>query len=126
MCGIFGIEGHGEAANLTYLGRQKDMDAVYRRVSVFIRIPERDSLSAMVLEMLARQRWVIYNKRMPHVDFAGNILARREGSDPSLPPFDICIGERHPVDSAIGPSPEAGETLQPTVEPTTVYRRKTL
>ena len=48
--------------NVTFLGNQEDMESVYNGVSVFIRTPEHDSLSAMVLEALTRGRYVIYNQ----------------------------------------------------------------
>ena len=52
--------------NLKFLGPRDDMENVYAQASVLIRLPKHDSLSAMVLEMLARGRYVIYNKDFPH------------------------------------------------------------
>jgi len=52
--------------NLKFLGPREDMENVYAEVTVLIRLPKHDSLSAMVLEMLARGRYVIYNKDFPH------------------------------------------------------------
>lgn len=43
------------------------------RSSTLIRIPEHDSLSAMVLEMLARGRHVIYNKVVEGCSYASNL-----------------------------------------------------
>ena len=65
---IAGAEGKGapRLPNVTFLGRLKNLEDVYPRVSVFLRLPEHDSLSAMVLESLARGRYVIYNKDFPH------------------------------------------------------------
>ena len=58
--------------NLHLLGPRDDMEAVYRNSTVLIRIPEHDSLSAMVLEVLARGRYVIYNKQFPNCHFASD------------------------------------------------------
>ena len=64
---IAGAGGKGVArpANVTFLGTLADMEPVYRQIAVFLRLPEHDSLSAMVLESLARGRYVIYNKDFP-------------------------------------------------------------
>ena len=68
---IVGANGSGVQApdNVTFLGRC-DLENVYRDVSVLIRMPEHDSLGMMVLEMLARGRYVIYNKKLDHCHFA--------------------------------------------------------
>ena len=65
---IAGADGHSAAhsSNVTFLGQRATLDDVYARVSVFLRLPKHDSLSAMVLESLARGRYVIYNKAFPH------------------------------------------------------------
>jgi len=52
--------------NLKFLGHRDDMENVYAEATVLIRLPKHDSLSAMVLEMLARGRYVIYNKDFPY------------------------------------------------------------
>ncbi len=53
-------------SNIQFLGEVTDMDALYKKVNVLIRICEHDSLSAMVLEALARGRYVIYSESFPH------------------------------------------------------------
>ena len=58
--------------NVKFLGFQKDMEDIYDHSTVLVRVPEHDSLSAMVLEMLARGRYVIYNKELPGCHFAQN------------------------------------------------------
>ena len=69
---VVGSDGRDEPQhpNMTYLGRVDEVEPVYRKVSVFLRLPKHDSLSAMVLEMLARGRWVVYTKPFPHTTFA--------------------------------------------------------
>ncbi len=64
---VVGAEGRGASRlpNVRYLSRVDDMDRVYREVTVLVRMPEHDSLSVMVLEALARGRYVIYNKDFP-------------------------------------------------------------
>jgi glycosyltransferase involved in cell wall biosynthesis len=52
--------------NVEFLGLQQDLDPVYRATSILIRVPPHDSLSAMVLEALARGRDVIYSRPFPH------------------------------------------------------------
>jgi len=56
--------------NVKFLGEQKNMEDIYANTSVFIRLPEHDSISALVLEALARGRYVIYNKELPGCHFA--------------------------------------------------------
>ena len=58
--------------NVVYLGFHENIEEIYRESSALIRLPEHDSVSAMVLEMLARGRYVIYNKRIPGCVFAKN------------------------------------------------------
>ena len=52
--------------NVHFLGWQKDLNDVYRSCTIFLRLVRHDSLSAMVLEALARGRHVIYTKDVPH------------------------------------------------------------
>jgi hypothetical protein len=65
IAGAFG-KGAVAPANVRFLGRVTDMDPIYAQTSVFLRLPKHDSLSVMVLEALARGRYVIYNKNFPH------------------------------------------------------------
>ncbi len=51
--------------NVEFLGFQKDLGPVYADTSVLIRVLEHDSISAMVLEALARGRDVIYSREFP-------------------------------------------------------------
>jgi hypothetical protein len=72
---IVGTDGRGEPQhpNMKYLGRLEDLEAVYAQVSVLVRLPEHDSLSAMVLEMLGRGRQVIYSKPFPNCEYARSL-----------------------------------------------------
>lgn len=56
--------------NVEFIGFQQDLDPWYRRSSVLIRLPQYDSVSAMVLEAMARGRDVIYSKAFPHTRHA--------------------------------------------------------
>jgi hypothetical protein len=56
--------------NVEFLGWQDDLTRVYSQCSIFLRLPEHDSLSAIVLEALVRGRYVIYNRRTPHCRYA--------------------------------------------------------
>ncbi len=73
--------------NMRFLGEVKDMDALYRKVTVLIRICEHDSVSARVLEAVARGRHVIYSESFPHtrlardVDSAATCLAELVGAE---------------------------------------------
>jgi glycosyltransferase involved in cell wall biosynthesis len=64
--------------NVTFLGWQTNLESFYSQSSVLIRLPEHDSLSAMVLEMLARGRYIIYNKKMTGCHFARNYVETKE------------------------------------------------
>jgi hypothetical protein len=77
---ILAASGRGETApaNVKFLGYRQDMSDIYNQSSVLIRIPQHDSLSAMVLEMLARGRYVIYNKKLPGCHFAGDLQEARK------------------------------------------------
>lgn len=66
------------APNVKFLGFQSDMDTAYKNASVLIRIPEHDSLSTMVLEMLARGRYAIYNKRLTGCHYAHDFRFAKE------------------------------------------------
>ncbi len=71
---IAGAEGKSACMpeNVKFLG-VVDMVPVYEQTSVFLRIPEHDSLSAMVLEALARGRHVVYNQPFPHCHLAKTV-----------------------------------------------------
>ena len=76
---IVGDNGEGMPApkNVQFLGRLPNLADIYSRASVYIRLPEHDSLSAMVLEMLARGRYVIYNKGLTGCHLAGDFPGTR-------------------------------------------------
>lgn len=65
---IVGPSSHDALAppNVEFLGFQRDMDSIYREISVLVRVLPHDSISAMVLEALARGRDVIYSREFPH------------------------------------------------------------
>lgn len=65
--------------NVRFLGLKTpdEMRQVYSNATVLIRLPEHDSLSAMVLEMLARGRYVIYNKPLVGCYLATNLQETR-------------------------------------------------
>jgi len=72
--------GEGEEVslpNVKFLGYRKDMPRIYSESSVLIRLPKHDSLAKMPLEMLARGRYVIYNKKVPGCHFARNLTEAR-------------------------------------------------
>jgi glycosyltransferase involved in cell wall biosynthesis len=77
---ILGAAGDDQAdlPNVKFLGWQKDLESFYTQSSALIRLPEHDSLSAMVLEMLARGRYIIYNKPMPGCHLARNFAETKE------------------------------------------------
>ena len=64
--------------NVTYLGWIKDVSTYYDRCSVLIRLPRHDSISVMVLEMLARARHAIYSRPFPHCHHAEDLETARD------------------------------------------------
>jgi hypothetical protein len=58
--------------NVKFLGRLPNLTDIYPKISIYIRLVEYDSISAIVLEALARGRYVIYSKEFPHTEFAQN------------------------------------------------------
>lgn len=77
---IAGDDGTGMAApeNVKFLGRLPNLADIYSKVSVYIRLLEHDSLSAMVLEALARGRYVIYSKKFPYTELAQDFIEAKE------------------------------------------------
>jgi hypothetical protein len=65
-------------ANVQFLGLVRDMPKIYRESSCFIRLPEHDGLSAMVLEAMANGRYVIYNKKCPFTSYATDFDSARK------------------------------------------------
>ena len=53
-------------SNVTALGWVQNMDEVYDRAHISIRIPEHDGLSTFILESLARGKQVIYKYEFDH------------------------------------------------------------
>jgi glycosyltransferase involved in cell wall biosynthesis len=77
---VTGDDGEGmiAPANVHFLGSLPCLDAIYDKISVYIRIVRHDSLSAIVLEALARGRYVIYSKPLPHTETANDFSTCRE------------------------------------------------
>lgn len=59
--------------NVVFLGEVVDMESLYAKVTAFLRIVPHDSLSAMVLEALARGRYVLYSESFPHTFQVSNV-----------------------------------------------------
>jgi hypothetical protein len=72
VVGTRGVAGNGPP-NIEYFGPVPDLRHIYRQSSVLIRMPIHDSVSAMVLEMLARGRYAIYNKRIDGCHYAEDL-----------------------------------------------------
>lgn len=77
--------------NVEFLGWQSDLETFYSQASALIRLPEHDSLSAMVLEMLARGRYVIYNKSMTGCHYARNHAETKK----ALEQIQTCVTPNH-------------------------------
>jgi len=69
---VVGTDGSGLSAppNVRFLGEVRDMEAVYRRCSVLLRLPVHDGLPKMVLEAQARGRRVVCSRPLPHAEHA--------------------------------------------------------
>jgi hypothetical protein len=61
-----------------FLGRLPNLTDIYPKVSIYIRLVEYDSVSAIVLESLARGRYVIYSKKFPYTELAQNFVEVRQ------------------------------------------------
>jgi hypothetical protein len=61
---IVGNDGAGRVApsNVTFLGYRTDMEAIYARSHVLLRLPQHDGLSFMALEALNHGREIIWNQ----------------------------------------------------------------
>ena len=55
--------------NVTFLGKLSlnEMEALYDKISILIRLPEHDGLSLMLLEALVKGKQVIYKYKFPYV-----------------------------------------------------------
>jgi glycosyltransferase involved in cell wall biosynthesis len=58
--------------NVKFLGRLPSLTDIYPKISIYIRLVEYDSVSAIVLEALARGRYVLYSKEFPCTELAQN------------------------------------------------------
>jgi hypothetical protein len=63
---VGGTARESERANVEFLGTVSDMEGIYARTSVLLRLVQHDGLPRMVLEALARGRPVLYNGPHPH------------------------------------------------------------
>jgi glycosyltransferase involved in cell wall biosynthesis len=70
--------------NVRFLGLVSNMPKIYRRCTCFIRLPEHDGLSAMVLEAMANGRYVIYNKKYPFMSYAVDFDSARKALEEIL------------------------------------------
>lgn len=55
--------------NVEFLGWRDDLTDIYGSSRIFLRLVKHDSLSAMVLESLARGRYVIYTRELQHCSY---------------------------------------------------------
>jgi len=92
--------------NVHFVGWAEDMDPWYDRASVLIRLPTHDSVSVMVLEMLARGRYAIYSRPFPHCRFADSYETARQAfielqreTRPNLPGPDFVNQNFNPSQS---------------------------
>ncbi len=74
---VAGDDGEGLAGpkNVIFLGALPELDDIYGKISVYLRVVEHDSLSAIVLEALARGRYVIYSEPFPHTQHASDFAS---------------------------------------------------
>ncbi len=58
--------------NMEYLGyvNETEMDVVYQRTTVLVRLPQHDGMPNMILEALARGRHVVWTHKMPYCRLA--------------------------------------------------------
>lgn len=68
-------EGLASPVNVIFLGSLPSLDDIYDKITVYVRVVRHDSLSAIVLEALARGRYVIYSEPFPHVEQARDFAA---------------------------------------------------
>jgi len=73
---ILDCSGTGQAPleNVTYLGHVPDseIESVYEKTSVLVRVTSHDGLPRMILEALARGRHVVWNQEFPHCRLANS------------------------------------------------------
>lgn len=74
----------GVPPNVKLLGLVENMPQLYKQCTCLIRLPRHDGLSAMVLEVLAYGRYVIYSYRFPHTSFAKDFDSAREALEEIL------------------------------------------
>lgn len=72
---VVGDDGSGVAApsNVKFMGRLPSLSDIYPKISVYLRLVEHDSLSAMVLEAMARGRYVVYSEEFPFAQRAQTV-----------------------------------------------------
>ena len=64
--------------NLQYVGMTNDMETIYKKASLLIRITEHDGLPRMVIEALLRGRNIIWSQKFPFCHHAENYSQVRE------------------------------------------------
>ncbi len=106
---IMGVNADGEdrPSNLHSLGWVDDPEELYRKTSILIRMPRHDSLSTMVLEALARGRWVIYSHAFPHTEFAETLDDARKALNRCLARTDLNLAGREYVRQTFHPAAES-------------------
>jgi len=104
---VVGTDGAGLArpSNVRFLGEVSDMEAVYRRCSVLLRLPVHDGLPKMALEAQARGRRVICSHPLPHAtradDFAAALAALTGFREHTRPDHDAAAYIRQTYDPAV-------------------------
>lgn len=72
FCFVGNVSEIADSPNVTYYGRvdYKEMEDIYRRSTVLLRLTKHDGMPFMVLEALSMGRYVIWNKKFPYCYFA--------------------------------------------------------
>jgi hypothetical protein len=68
---------HSKLPNICHINYIEDIDDLYKKISILIRITKHDGLPSMILELLARGRWVIWSKNFPGTVKATNFKEAR-------------------------------------------------
>ena len=108
---VVGTDGAGLLAtpNVRFHGETRDMEAVYRKSSVLLRLPLHDGLPKMVLEAQARGRRVICSHPLPHAAHAED--------------FDVAQATLTRFREHTQPDHEAAAYIRQTYDPAAEARR---
>lgn len=105
-------KGMPQLPNITYLGWIEDMEIVWSKVRVYLRLTEHDGMPLMVIEALQRGRYVVWSYEFPHCMQALSVEDAKKGLEVALEQKGMNVDGMVYANHAFDPSVVIKQTIE--------------